>query len=378
MNEEETAENRTEEVNPPPRRPRRLLRSGDDRMIAGVAGGLGDYFDVDPVIFRIGLGVSIFFGGLGLIAYLALAVLVPSAEADGVRPAPAQRSRWIAAAAIVVGACLVLSAGGGFLFGGPDWGFLWIVALAGVGAAVYYAAKNTDGPIGIGRILLIALLTVVAIFALAALALVSAWATAEGGGAVMAALVIAAAVALVIGAFVGGARWLIVPALAIALPVGTVSAAGIELEGGYGQRHFEPISTEALPADGYELAAGQLLIDLRELDWSRERVVDLDVDQGLGQLVVAIPEDVCLEADAQVSAGAIDLDGNETDGLDVHDEAGIGTTQTPRLSLDAELDAGHVLVIGDDAAVLEGDWDDEGFGRDSNFDRASAPTECAA
>jgi hypothetical protein len=105
--------------------------------------------------------------------------------------------------------------------------------------------------------------------------------------------------------------------------------------------------------------------------------VDLDVDQGLGQLVVAIPEDVCLEADAHVSAGVIDLDGNEIDGLDVQDEAGIGSTETPRLSLDAELEAGQVLVIGDDDAVLDGDWDDhDEF--DSNFDRASAPQECSA
>lgn len=195
----------------------------------------------------------------------------------------------------------------------------------------------------------------------------------------MAALVIAAAVALVFGAFVGRARWLIVPALAIALPVGTVAAAGIELEGGYGQRHYEPVSAAAIPAAGYELAAGQLLIDLRELDWDRERVVDLDVDQGLGQLVVAIPEDVCLEADAHVSAGAIDLDGNETDGLDVHDEAGIGSTDTPRLSLDAELDGGQVLVIGDDDVTLDDGWDDhDRLDRDSKFAHPAAPTECAA
>jgi hypothetical protein len=181
-------------------------------------------------------------------------------------------------------------------------------------------------------------------------------------------------VALVIGAFVGGARWLIVPALAIALPVGTVSAAGIELEGGYGQRHYEPISAEAIPEE-YELAAGQLLIDLRELDWDRERVVDVDVDQGFGQMVIAIPEDVCLQADADVAAGTIDLDGNETAGFDVDDSAGIGSTETPRLSLDAELDAGQILVIGDDDAVLERDWDDRG---DTSFGRASAPTECAA
>ena len=34
--------------------PRRLTRSSSDRVIAGVAGGLGRYFDIDPIIFRIG------------------------------------------------------------------------------------------------------------------------------------------------------------------------------------------------------------------------------------------------------------------------------------------------------------------------------------
>src|SRR5215212_8098816 len=95
----ETTETPTEAL-PPPQRPRRLMRSGKDRMIAGVAGGLGEYFDIDPVIFRIGFGVSVFFGGLGIIAYLALALLVPSVEGEGHRPTPVQRSRWLAAAVI--------------------------------------------------------------------------------------------------------------------------------------------------------------------------------------------------------------------------------------------------------------------------------------
>ena len=376
--EPETTENRTEEL--PPRRPRRLMRSGSDRMIAGVAGGLGDYFDIDPVIFRIGFGVSIFFGGLGLIAYLALALLVPSVEADGVRPAPVHRSRWVAGAVIAAGVIVALSAGTGFLFGGPDWGFVWIAALAGIGAAIYYAVKNTDGPIGIGRILLIALLTVVAIFALGVLAVVSAWATAEGGGAVMAGLVIAAALGLVVAAFVGGARWLIVPALAIAIPVGTVSAAGIELEGGYGNRHHEPVSVDTIPADGYELAAGRMVIDLRELDWEREKVVPVRVDMGLGEAVVAIPEDVCLEADAHAAAGMLNIDGEETDGFDVDDQVGIGSDETPRLSLDAEVDAGVIRVIADDGTVIESDGPsfDRQFDREHGIGRAAAPEACAA
>src|SRR5919201_5539238 len=65
----------------------RLRRSSTDRVLAGVAGGLGRYFGVDPVIFRIGFPLSLFFGGVGGLAYLLLALFVPT---DG-EPDTAQR-----------------------------------------------------------------------------------------------------------------------------------------------------------------------------------------------------------------------------------------------------------------------------------------------
>lgn len=58
--------------------PKRLYRSKKDRMIAGVCGGLGEYFNVDPVLLRIAFVVLTFFSGSGLILYLILAVVVPS------------------------------------------------------------------------------------------------------------------------------------------------------------------------------------------------------------------------------------------------------------------------------------------------------------
>ena len=39
--------------------PRRLLRSREDRVIGGVCGGLGRYFNIDPVLFRIGFAASL-------------------------------------------------------------------------------------------------------------------------------------------------------------------------------------------------------------------------------------------------------------------------------------------------------------------------------
>ncbi|MEV4442507.1 PspC domain-containing protein [Streptomyces sp. NPDC049577] len=54
-----------------------LRRSRDQKMIAGVCGGLGRCFDLDPVIFRVVLGVLGVTGGLGLIAYGFAWLLVP-------------------------------------------------------------------------------------------------------------------------------------------------------------------------------------------------------------------------------------------------------------------------------------------------------------
>jgi phage shock protein PspC (stress-responsive transcriptional regulator) len=58
--------------------PRRLYRSADDRILAGVCGGVAAYFDVDPVIVRIIWFLSVFFtGSLTFWAYLIMIVVVP-------------------------------------------------------------------------------------------------------------------------------------------------------------------------------------------------------------------------------------------------------------------------------------------------------------
>jgi phage shock protein C len=62
---------------------RRLFRSADDRILAGVAGGVAAYFDVDPVIVRIIWFLSVFFtGSLTFWAYLVMIIVVPLEPAD--------------------------------------------------------------------------------------------------------------------------------------------------------------------------------------------------------------------------------------------------------------------------------------------------------
>jgi phage shock protein C len=63
-----------------PTTPRPLRRSDDDRMIAGVAGGMGEYFDIDPVLVRIGFVAATLFAGTGLILYPIAWLVVPDAS----------------------------------------------------------------------------------------------------------------------------------------------------------------------------------------------------------------------------------------------------------------------------------------------------------
>jgi len=56
---------------------RRLYRCSHDRKIAGVASGVAEYFDLDPTLVRILWFVSIFFGGLTLLLYIGMALIVP-------------------------------------------------------------------------------------------------------------------------------------------------------------------------------------------------------------------------------------------------------------------------------------------------------------
>lgn len=59
-------------------KPRRLYRSEKDKIIAGVAGGIGEYFEIDPNIIRIIFVLLTIFGGWGLVLYIILWIALPT------------------------------------------------------------------------------------------------------------------------------------------------------------------------------------------------------------------------------------------------------------------------------------------------------------
>ncbi len=73
------------------RRDRPLYRATDDKMIAGVCAGLGQYFDVDTTLVRVAFIVLGLVGGGGILAYLLLWVLVDPAPSAA--PPPSLEAR---------------------------------------------------------------------------------------------------------------------------------------------------------------------------------------------------------------------------------------------------------------------------------------------
>jgi len=57
---------------------KRLYRSRRNRMIGGVCGGIAEYFNIDPVIVRIGAVALFFMGGSALLAYVIGLIVIPS------------------------------------------------------------------------------------------------------------------------------------------------------------------------------------------------------------------------------------------------------------------------------------------------------------
>lgn len=59
---------------------KRLYRSRTQRMLAGVCGGIAEYFNIDPTVVRLLWVIFCFVGGSGILAYIIAAVVIPGGE----------------------------------------------------------------------------------------------------------------------------------------------------------------------------------------------------------------------------------------------------------------------------------------------------------
>jgi phage shock protein PspC (stress-responsive transcriptional regulator) len=356
---------------PSPSGPRRFERSSTDRLIGGVCGGLGRYFNIDPTLVRIGMVALALLGGTGLIVYAAALVLVPS-DGEVVAGPNDTRDR-----AIAVGLAILLTIVG-FSFGlfglGVGGAIFPIAFLAVAGLAVWWLVSGERPSGSAGQIARRAGLGVAVLVGCFALAVGSFIASGFGGGVVVAALVIAAGAALVAAAFVGGARWLILPALAIAVPLAFVSAANINLEGGMGDRSVRPATVSEIK-DGYRLGAGELVIDLRnvKLPAGDRR---LKVGIGTGHALVLVSDDVCVASTAKVGMGAVAVFNHDGGGIDFDwTDSRRAPAGTPRLVIDGDVGLGLLEVRHERSRDMHGHDD---FGTGSSERNSACTTQTAS
>jgi hypothetical protein len=292
---------------------------------------------------RIGAVALAFVGGAGLLLYLAALLLMPSDEGGAPAPAAAEgRNR----ALVIVGVGVLLLVAWPFLLGG---GLLLagigipLALLVGAGVLVWWLVSG-EGPSGDARdVARRAALGIGVLVACCVVLVGGAFAAAAGPDWLVPALVIAAGAAVLAGAFLKPVRWLVPPALALALAAGVVTAAGIDLDGGVGEREYRPASIGDL-RDRYEIGLGELVVDLRDADLPAGDV-PVEVDVGVGEAMLIVPEDVCVATSADVGVGNVSVFGRDNGGVDIDfEEAREAAPDVTRVVLDAEVGLGEVRV----------------------------------
>lgn len=136
---------------------KRLYRSRKFKVFAGVAGGLGEYFDTDPVFVRIVFVATTVLGGFGLLAYILCWIIIPQEPlmfpmnpTEQQQPAPSQKPepnnetmRRRQGGGIMAGVVLIVL---GVLFLADnflpyfDFGDLWPLLLVAIGAVMLWRA----------------------------------------------------------------------------------------------------------------------------------------------------------------------------------------------------------------------------------------------
>jgi phage shock protein PspC (stress-responsive transcriptional regulator) len=381
-----------------------LVRPREGRMIAGVAQGLANRFNLPVVLIRVIFALLTVGGGLGVALYAAGWFLIRSedeAEAPAERffsGASTSRS-WIGIGLVFL-AVLILLDNFTFLSGG----IVWAVGLLVVGVLLYTGdlprlvqSGNTHGdhdkegvqrmtttqtqvspaqtehaagggPVGggvpptptptppilppaaakpressfLGRITIGVML--ISLGVLAILDNISGIAIAPQPRHYMALAITVLGVGLMVGGFVGRARWLILAAVVMVPSMMFSSVFEYDWNSDTFGQSVAP-ETFAELDEIYFVEIGSLQIDLTELPWDG-REIDLEARVDAGNIEIHLPEGVGLVGEASVDAGRVASNGRESagvgsPGLRFDNPGSLGT-----VNLDASVDIGNIEIYG--------------------------------
>jgi len=263
---------------------KRLERSSESRIIAGVCGGLGRYFDLNPAVFRLGLVVLTVLGGAGILVYVAAVLVLPAEGREDSIAAEILANRRdhpgrLIGLALVAAALFVLLSRAAYW---PAAGAGWVLVLL-AGLLVLWGGRHGRG-IALGLAGLLAVLCV-------------------------------AAVVAVVSAF----AWF-----------------NVSLGDGIGDRSYTPAAASDV-RQVYDLGIGDLHVDLSNV--TAARPLHVRVKLGIGHLVVIVPPNIGVLVVARANAGDVNVFSQHEGGR----HAAI-TTGNGNLEIDASVGAGRIDV----------------------------------
>ena len=317
----------------PPTPDRRWARS-DDRIVLGVAGGLGRALAIEPLFVRIAFVVLGLFSGVGILMYVAGLALL----ADSPTSPPPSTARRIGGGIAVLVSLRWLFNGDARL---PGAG--WVVAIGLLGAAIVLwrgrtpveplsplpadlRTGATGGSTGERWDALTAerrrrprhqrsplgLLTIGAATVIGALVWLLNGSEGNRGTWAFGWATVVLGLGMVVGTFAGRARWLIVPAMATTVAAVTASAlsfAGVGLDHRSGDR-TEFVNAGSTVAARYRTGIGSFELDLTNYPDAASTAIEV----GMGDLTVLVPDDAHVQIDARVGVGSIEALGSTSNG----------------------------------------------------------------
>jgi phage shock protein PspC (stress-responsive transcriptional regulator) len=273
----------------------RLRRSRSHRMVAGVAGGIAERFDIDVSLVRVAFVVLACAWGAGAVLYAAMWALVPSEAGDKptrvVDVSTEPTAPWLAflllGGVLVFGLLLVTS-----WLGGPRWGgglgLMWVVLLIG-----FLVVGLQQRPRRAFRRVLASLALIVITFAI-----------------------------VIVGSFLG-----------------LVASTGVPLTGGIGERVYQP-SDLAQVQSSYRTGVGNMTVDLRRVHFVPGKPLHVTATVGVGQVTVDVPPGVVVDVNAHAGLGKV----TSSPG-DLQSFGGGGAGAHPELDLTVAVGVGEVELV---------------------------------
>jgi predicted membrane protein len=149
---------------------------------------------------------------------------------------------------------------------------------------------------------------------------------------------------LIVGGFAGRARRLIFVGALLVIATTAAGVSHVGLRGGIGDRSWAPRSVAGVH-DTYRLGIGQARLDLSQVQFAPGETVNVAFRQGVGDLLIVLPDGVPVDVVTDVSAGAIRMPrGAEQNGTSVHQRYVDPRDVAPVITIDAELGVGSLEV----------------------------------